>query len=67
MGPLKISRRNNHAYLPCHITELRHGVLELIHSEEHGLAPDPYLTLTDLRQPISERLRPASRTMRIVK
>ncbi|QWA13242.1 transporter substrate-binding protein [Sodalis ligni] len=67
MGPMKISRRNNHTYLPCHITELRHGVLELIHSEDHCLAPDPYLTLTDLRQPISERLKGAGRPMRIVK
>ncbi|TKI06529.1 transporter substrate-binding protein [Martelella alba] len=67
MGSLKISRRNNHAFLPCHIAELRGGVLELVHSENRCLAPDPYLTQTDLRQPVSDRLRATGRSLRIIK
>ncbi len=67
MGPMKISRRNNHCHLPCHIAELRHGAFRLIHSEPQRLAPDPYLTATDLRGCLPARPHPGGHLLRMVK
>jgi len=48
LGELRVSSRNNHSSLPCHIAELRAGRFELLHSEAAALPADPYLTATDL-------------------
>ena len=48
LGALCVSPHNNHTSLPCHIAELRDGRFHLLHSEADMLAPDPYLTATDL-------------------
>ncbi|HEY0287556.1 MAG TPA: transporter substrate-binding protein [Pseudomonas sp.] len=50
LGRLKISGRNNHSSLPCHIAELSEGRFVVLHSETHALPADPYLTSTDLRE-----------------
>ncbi len=47
-GALRIAPHNNHTSLPCYIAELHEGRFCLLHSEEGALAPDPYLTATDL-------------------
>lgn len=66
LGTLRIAPHNNHTSLPCHIAELRNGRFCLLHSEDGVLAPDPYLTATDLSD-----LRPLRETtptqLRIVK
>jgi ABC-type branched-subunit amino acid transport system substrate-binding protein len=48
LGALRIAPHNNHTSLPCHIAELQNGRFCLLHSEDGVLAPDPYLTATDL-------------------
>lgn len=50
LGSLKISSRNNHSSLPCHIAELNGGRFVVVHSEPEALPADPYLTSTDLRE-----------------
>lgn len=66
LGQLHIAAHNNHTSLPCHIAELSEGRFCLLHSEDGVLAPDPYLTATDLHD-----LRPTRETtpsqLRIVK
>ncbi|MBA1272533.1 transporter substrate-binding protein [Stutzerimonas azotifigens] len=66
LGALRISPHNNHTSLPSHIAELQNGRFCLLHSEAGVVAPDPYLTATDLND-----LRPMRATtpfqLRIVK
>lgn len=50
VGALKVSERNNHSSLPCHIAELRQGRFVVLHSEPKPLLADPYLTATDMRE-----------------
>ncbi|WP_413731224.1 transporter substrate-binding protein [Sodalis sp. RH20] len=64
LGALSVSSRNNHTFLPCHIAELRHGAFHLLYSESHPVAPDPYLTATDLQAFAPASTRPV---LRIVK
>lgn len=47
LGRLKISGRNNHSSLPCHIAEYREGRFVVLHTEPRALPADPYLTATD--------------------
>jgi ABC-type branched-subunit amino acid transport system substrate-binding protein len=65
LGALRIAPHNNHTSLPCHIAELRDGRFCLLHSEDDVLAPDPYLTATDLKDLRSHATAPLP--LRIVK
>ncbi|WP_426139076.1 transporter substrate-binding protein [Pseudomonas sp. DWP3-1-2] len=67
LGRLKISGRNNHSSLPCHIAEYREGRFVVLHSEPHALSADPYLTSTDLREFHRLRALAALPHLRIVK
>ncbi|KAA8999374.1 transporter substrate-binding protein [Affinibrenneria salicis] len=67
LGPLRISAQNNHSWLPCHIAELRDGAFLLLHSESQPVAPDPYLTATDLRAVFAPAVNPTRPVLRIVK
>jgi ABC-type branched-subunit amino acid transport system substrate-binding protein len=66
LGRLRISQRNNHSSLPCHIAELRQGRFNVVHSEPYPLAADPYLTATDL-QALHRPCTPPASHLRIVK
>lgn len=49
IGTIRLSARNNHGALPCHIAELRDGRFRIVHSETRPIEADPYLTATDMR------------------
>ncbi len=65
LGELRISPRNNHSSLACHIAELQQGRFVILHSEPQAVPADPYMTATDLTE--FRQLSAPTPRLRIVK
>ena len=65
LGELRVSSRNNHSSLACHIAELRGGRFVIVHSEPQAVPADPYMTATDLTE--FRQLSAPTPRLRIVK